>query len=84
MHIINWLAAQKEDSELEATLKWLLGQKKDDWKALLAKHAMEEEGQILFHQHHWLTSKRGVLYLKSLGEDGVKELSLFVAPRCIE
>ena len=81
MHVTGWAATQKEDLELEAALEWLTGQKKDDLKTLLAKHATEEEGWMLFCQLYRFTSRKGVFYMKSIGEDGVEELSLFVVPK---
>ena len=40
----DWAAAQREDPELDAALKWLAGQKRDDLKDILVEHMTKEEG----------------------------------------
>ena len=47
MHVTDWAAAQKEDSEVNAVLCWLEAKKKTDLRTLLGEHASSEEGQII-------------------------------------
>ena len=56
MHVTNWAAVQKEDSELEAVLQWLGSRKKADLRTLLRECIMSEEGQTVWRNHQNFTS----------------------------
>ena len=51
MHITNWIAAPKNDPELDAVLQWLESKKKTDLRTLLREYASSEEGQIIWRNH---------------------------------
>ena len=51
MHVTDWVAAQKEDPELDAVLQWLESNKKTDLRTLLREHALSEEGQMVWRNH---------------------------------
>ena len=44
MYVTDWAAAQREDPELDAELRWLGAKKKTDLRTLLREHASSEEG----------------------------------------
>ena len=44
MHVTDWAAAQKEDSELDAVLQWLGSKKKADLRTLLQGVCNEQGG----------------------------------------
>ena len=46
MHVTDWAAAQKEDTELDAVLQWLESKKKTNLRTLPGEHSSGEEGQI--------------------------------------
>ena len=47
MHVTNWVAAQREDPELDVVLHWLEAKKKIYLRTLLGEHASSEEGQMV-------------------------------------
>ena len=56
MHVTNWAAAQKEDSELDAVLQWLGSKKKADLRTLLGECIMSKEGQMMWRNCQNFTS----------------------------
>ena len=48
MHVTDWVAAQKEDPELDAVLQWLESEKKADLRTLLRECIMSEEGWMVW------------------------------------
>ena len=56
VHVTNWAAAQKEDSELDAVLQWLGSKKKADLRTLLGECIMSEKGQMVWRNHQNFTS----------------------------
>ena len=56
MHVTDWAAAQKEDPELDAVLKWLGSRKKADLRTLLGECIMSEEGQMVLRNCQNFTS----------------------------
>ena len=49
LHVMDWVAAQREDPVLWITLDWITDQKKGNLKKLLSKHAGSEEGCTILH-----------------------------------
>ena len=56
MHVTNWAAAGKEDSELDAVLQWLESKKKADLRTLLRECIMSEEGWMVWRNCQNFTS----------------------------
>ena len=81
MHVTNWAVAQKEDSELDAILQWLVSKKKADLRTLLRECIMSEEGQMVWRNHQNFTSLWGTLYLCSTPKGENEDLLLFVVPK---
>ena len=81
MHVTNWVAAQKEDPELDAVLQWLESKKKTDLRTLLGEHALSEEGQMIWRNHQNFTTLPGTLYLCSTPKGENEDLLLLVVPK---
>ena len=62
LHVMDWVAAQREDPVLQITLNWITDQKKGNLKKLLSKHAGSEEGCMIFCTQQKLTIHQGALY----------------------
>ena len=56
MHVNDWVAAQKEDPELDAVLQWLGSKKKADLRKLLRESVMSEEGWMVWRNCQNFTS----------------------------
>ena len=84
MHVTNWAAAQKEDSELDAALQWLESKKKADLRTLLGECIMSEEGQMVWRNCQNFTSLQGTLYLHSTPKGENEDLFLLLYPTHIE
>ena len=76
MHVINWVAAQKEDPELYAVLQWLESKKKTDLRILLGEYASSEEGQVVWRNCQNFTTLQGTLYLCSTPKGDNEDLLL--------
>ena len=61
MHVTDWAAAQKEDPKLYAVLKWLESKKKTYLRTLLRKHALSEEGQMVWRNCQNFTTLQSTL-----------------------
>ena len=59
MHVTDWATAQKEDPEVDAVLQWLETKKKTDLRTLLGKHALGEEGWIIWRNCQNFTVLKG-------------------------
>ena len=81
MHVTNWAAAQKEDSELGAVLQWLESKKKADLRTLLGECIMCKEGWMVWRNYQNFTSLWGTLYLHSTPKGENEDLLLFVVPK---
>ena len=81
MHITNWVAAQKEDPELEAVLQWLESKKKTDLRTLLGEHVLSEEGWMICRNHQNFTTLQGTLYLCSTPKGENEDLLPFMVPK---
>ena len=81
MHVTNWVAAQKEDPELQAVLQWLESKKKTDLRTLLGEHASSEVDWMVWRNCQNFTTLRGTLYLCSTPKGENEDLLLFVVPR---
>ena len=81
MHVTNWAAAQKEDSELDAVLQRLGSKKKADLRTLLRECIMSKEGQIVWRNCQNFTSLQGTLYLCSTPKGENEDLLLFIVPK---
>ena len=81
MHVTNWVAAQKEDPELETALQGLGSKKKADLRTLLGECITCEEGQMVWRNCQNLTSLQGTLYLCSTLKGENEDLLLFVVPK---
>ena len=56
IHVTDWVAAQKEDPELDAVLQWLESRKKADLRTLLGECVTSEEGQMVCRNCQSFTS----------------------------
>ena len=81
MYVTNWAAAQKEDPELDAVLRWLGSQKKADLRTLLGECIVSKEGRMVWRNHQNFTSLQGTLYLHSTPKGEDEDLLLFVVPK---
>ena len=81
MHVTNWVAAQREDPELDAVLQLLEAKKKTDLRTLLGEHTSSEEGQIIWRNCQNFTVLQGTLYLYSTPKGENEDLLLFVMPK---
>ena len=81
MHVTDWAAAQKEDPELNAVLRWLGSRKKADLRTLLGECITSEEGQMVWRNCQNFTSLQGTLYLDSTPKGENEDLLLFVVPK---
>ena len=78
MHVMDWVAAQKEDPMFSTVIDWLKAQKKTDLKALLAEHASSKEGQLILWNRQNFTIHQGALYLCSMPKSETEDLLLFI------
>ena len=78
MHVMDWVAAQKEDPMLSTVLDWLRAQKKTDLKALLSEHASSEEGWLILQNQQNVTIHQGALYLCSTPKGETEDLLLLI------
>ena len=81
MHVTNWVAAEREDPELDAVLCWLEAKKKIDLRTLLGEHASSEEGQIVWRNCQDFMVLQDALYLCSTPKGENEDLLLFVVPK---
>ena len=81
MHVTDWAAAQKEDPELDAVLRWLGSRKKADLRTLPGECVMSEEGQMVWRNCQNFISLQGTLYLCSTPKGEVEDLLLFMVPK---
>ena len=81
MHVTDWVAAQKEDPELHTVLWWLESKKKTDLRTLLGKHALSEEGQMVWRNCQNFTTLWGTLYLCSTPKGENEDLLFFMVPK---
>ena len=81
MLLTDWVAAQKEDPELNAVLQWLGSRKKADLRTLLGECIMNKEGWMVWRNCHNFTSLWGTLYLCSTPKGENEDLLLFVVSK---
>ena len=81
MHVTNWVAAQKEDPELNAVLQCLGCKKKADLRRLLRECIMSDEGQMVWRNCQNFMSLQGTIYLCSTPKGEDEDLLLFVVPK---
>ena len=80
MHVTDWAAAQREDPELDAVLRWLEAKKKVDLMALLGEHASSEEGWMVWRNCQNFTVLQNALCLHSMLKRENEDLLLFMVP----
>ena len=56
MHVTDWAAAQKEESELDVVLQWLGSKKKADLRTLLGECIRSKEGRMMWRNCQNFTS----------------------------
>ena len=81
MHVTDWVAAQKEDPELDAVLQWLGSRKKADLRMLLGECITSKEGRMVWRNCQNFISLQGALYLCSTSKGEDEDLLLFVVPK---
>ena len=80
MHVTNWVAAQKEDPELDAVLQWIEAKKKTDLRTL-GKHTFSQEGWIIWRNCQNFTVLQNAFYLCSTPKGENEDLLLFIVPK---
>ena len=81
MNVTNWVAAQKEDTELHAVLQWLESKEKTNLRTLLREYASSEEGQMVWRNCQNFTTLQHTLYLCFTPKGENKDLLLFLVPK---
>ena len=81
MHVTDWVAAQKEDPELDVVLRWLESMKKTDLRTLLGEYMLSEEGWMVCRNCQNFTTLQGTLYLCSTPKGENEDLLLFMVPK---
>ena len=81
MHVTDWAAAQKEDTELDAVWQWLEAKKKTDLRTLLGEHISSKEGQIIWRNCQNFMVLQSTIYLHSTPKGENEDLFLFMVPK---
>ena len=81
LHVTDWVTTQQEDPTLEATIKWISGQKVQDLKHLLGDDANTEEGKTILWEQKNLVLYQGALYHHHTPTGKLEEVLQFMVPK---
>ena len=80
VHVMDWIAVQREDPILKIVMEWVSSDKVQDLKYLLGDHSMMEEGIAILRERKKFMLHQGALYHGHTLARELEEVLQFVVP----